>query len=91
MIVCANRRVPGFILSARRFMLITLEAGTGFANIVVKPHFVQKCRKAIIYSKGLIVNGPVENHNGVFNLIARELTPLRISKTYIAVRSRDFR
>ena len=78
-------------MTAKGFMFITLEDETGLANIVVKPHYVRKCRQAIIYSRGLIVRGQVEHHDGVVNLIARDFTPLRISKTDIAVKSRDFR
>lgn len=78
-------------MTAKGFMFITLEDETGFANVVVKPNYVQTCRKAIIYSKGLVVRGQVEKANGVTNLIGREFIPLRISKTDINVRSRDFR
>jgi len=78
-------------MTAKGFMFITLEDETGFANIVVKPNYVQKCRKAIVCSKGLVVKGQVERANGVTNLIGREFTSLRISKTDIQVKSRDFR
>ncbi|MEW5796939.1 MAG: error-prone DNA polymerase [Candidatus Zixiibacteriota bacterium] len=78
-------------MTAKGFMFLTLEDETGFANIVVKPHYVQTCRKAIIYSKGLIVKGQVEHSHGVINVIGREFTPLRISDADIQVRARDFR
>jgi len=78
-------------MTAKGFMFITLEDETGFANIVVKPQYVQKCRKAIIYSKGLIVKGQVEHSHGVVNVIGRTFTPLRISKADIQVKARDFR
>jgi error-prone DNA polymerase len=97
---CANGRtvqVAGMVIirqrpmTAKGFMFVTLEDETGFANIVVKPNYVKSCRKAIIYSKGLVVKGQVEHANGVTNLIGREFTPLRISKTDINVKTRDFR
>lgn len=90
-------RVAGIVIIRQRpvtasgFLFLTLEDETGFANVVVKPNYVQKCRKAIIYSKGLLVRGQVERKDGVVNVIGREFTPLRIGKNSVALKSRDFR
>ncbi|MBU0983132.1 MAG: error-prone DNA polymerase, partial [candidate division Zixibacteria bacterium] len=90
-------RVAGVVIirqrpmTAKGFMFVTLEDETGFANIVVKPNYVTTCRKAIVYSKGLIVKGQLERQNGVVNVIGREFTPIRPGKYQIAVKSRDFR
>ncbi len=90
-------RVAGIVIirqrpaTARGFLFITLEDETGFANIVVKPYYVQKCRRAIIYSRGLVVKGQVERKDGVVNVIGKEFTPLRIAEDDVVLKSRDFR
>ncbi|MBD3258298.1 DNA polymerase III subunit alpha [candidate division GN15 bacterium] len=78
-------------MTAKGFMFLTMEDETGFANIVVKPNFVSHCRKAIVYSAGLLVRGVVERKDGVINVIGYTFTPLRLSKDGIALKSRDFR
>jgi len=90
-------RVAGMVIirqrpmTAKGFMFLTLEDETGFANIVVKPNYVKRCRKAIIYSKGLLIRGEVEHKDGVVNVIGREFVPLRVGRHEVALKSRDFR
>ncbi len=78
-------------MTARGFMFLTMEDETGFANIVVKPNYVLKYRKAIVYSNGLLVKGQVERRDGVVNVIGREFIPLGLSKEGISLKTRDFR
>ena len=78
-------------VTAGGFLFLTMEDETGFANIVVKPNYVTRCRKAIIYSAGLLVKGQVERKDGVINVIGHTFTPLRLSKEGVALKSRDFR
>ncbi len=60
------------------------------SRFLIYSHPKGRGTRAIIYSKGLVVRGQVERANGVTNLIDREFIPLRISKTDIQVKSRDF-
>lgn len=90
-------RVAGIVITRQRpmtakgFMFLTLEDETGFVNIVVKPHYIHKCRRAIMYSKALLIKGQVERKDDVINVIGKEFAPLRISKNNITLKSRDFR
>ncbi|HUV30393.1 MAG TPA: error-prone DNA polymerase [Acidobacteriota bacterium] len=90
-------RVAGVVVirqrpvTARGFLFVTLEDETGFANIVVKPNYMQRCRRAIVYSKALVVRGTVEKKDGVINVIGCEFTPLRMTRNLDTPRSRDFR
>jgi len=78
-------------MTAKGFLFITLEDETGFLNIVVKPNLVEKFRKDLIYSGGLIVRGMVERQDGVINVIGRKFTPLKFNDTMIEMKSRNFR
>ena len=78
-------------MTAKGFLFITLEDETGFLNIVVKPQLVEKFRKELIYSGGLIVRGTVERQDGVINVIGHSFTPLAFKDAMIKMKARDFR
>ena len=82
------RQRPG---TAKGFVFLTLEDETGLINVVVKPNLVKKCRKAIISSSILLVNGKLEKHEGIINVIGQEFTPLEFPQGAVRFESRDFR
>jgi len=82
------RQRPG---TAKGFVFLTLEDETGWINVVVKPMFVKKCRRAIISSSILLVKGKLEKHDGIINIIGEEFTPLEFPQGGAKFESRDFR
>jgi error-prone DNA polymerase len=82
------RQRPG---TAKGFVFLTLEDETGLVNVVVKPNLVKKCRKAIISSSILLVQGNLEKHEGVINIIGEEFSPLEFPQGGVKFESRDFR
>lgn len=82
------RQRPG---TAKGFIFLTLEDETGFANIVVKPHLVEKFRQGIMFSRGILVTGTVERRDGVVNLIGHKFESLGLDRKQVMLKSRDFR
>ena len=78
-------------MTAKGFLFLTLEDECGFFNIVVKPHYVTQCRKAVVYSNCLLVKGILERQDGVLNIIGEEFTPLRFGQIEDSITVREFR
>ena len=81
------RQRPG---TAKGLIFITLEDETGFSNAVVFPDQYTRWRKVILGSPALIIEGKVQNRDGVVTLLAERFEPLRGSPLEGDV-SRDFR
>jgi error-prone DNA polymerase len=82
------RQRPG---TAKGFVFLTLEDETGLIDVVVKPNFAKRCRRAIVSSSILLVKGRLEKHEGVINVIGNEFTPLEFPQGGVKFESRDFR
>ncbi len=78
-------------VTASGFLFLTLEDESGFFNIVVKPHYVTQCRKAVVYSNCLMVKGVLERKDGVLNIMGEEFMPLRFGKIVDSIVVREFR
>jgi len=83
------RQRPG---TAKGFLFLTLEDETGTSNAIVVPDMFQKHR-AIVQTAGLlIVEGPVQNQDGVVHVRARRFEKIAgDSYAELLPRSHDFR
>jgi error-prone DNA polymerase len=79
------RQRPG---TAKGFVFLSLEDETGIANIIVTPDFFERERVLVTRSRFLIVEGKLQNQDGVIHVKAQRIRELDI--THAPVRSRDF-
>ncbi len=70
-VICRQR--PG---TARGFVFISLEDETGVSNAIVEPDLFEKMRLLITEEAFLIIEGEVQNSEGVVLIKARELRSL---------------
>jgi error-prone DNA polymerase len=81
------RQRPG---TARGFVFITLEDETGFSNAIVTPDMFERWRPVILRHPGLVIEGRVQNRDGVVLLKADRFAPLP-GRVKVEDISRDFR
>jgi error-prone DNA polymerase len=67
------RQRPG---TAKGLVFITLEDETGFTNAVVFPDRYETWRKVILGHPALVIEGVVQNREGVITLLAERFEPL---------------
>jgi len=79
------RQRPG---TAMGFIFISMEDETGIANVIVTPDLYERERVTVVRSKFLLVEGALQNQDGVIHIKASKLTTL--SDRAIAMRSHDF-
>jgi len=80
------RQRPG---SAKGFMFMSLEDETGLMNAIVTPRFFDDNRLVLLESRFLIVEGPLQNLDGVINIKAQRVSSLALS-AMVATASHDF-
>jgi error-prone DNA polymerase len=80
-----TRQRPG---TAKGFVFLTLEDETGIANIIVRPDLFADRRMAIIHEPFLLVEGKLQNQEGVTSVRAERMEGL--GGTTIEVEARDF-
>jgi len=80
-----TRQRPG---TAKGFIFISMEDETGIANVIVTPDLYERNRLVVTRSKFLLVEGPLQNQDGVIHVKATRLLPL--SSQSLEVRSHDF-
>ena len=79
------RQRPGTALG---FIFLSMEDETGIANIIIHPELYERDRLLITREKFLLVNGKLQNQDGVAHVKAEYVSPLRAPE--VAVRSHDF-
>jgi len=79
------RQRPG---TAKGFIFISMEDETGIANVIVTPDVYERNRLVVTRSKFLLVEGALQNQDGVIHVKAARLTPL--VNAGVEVRSHDF-
>lgn len=79
------RQRPG---TAKGFIFISMEDETGIANVIVSPSLYEKNRLLVSRAKFLMVEGMLQNQDGVIHVRASGLMPLE--HAVIDVRSHDF-
>jgi error-prone DNA polymerase len=83
------RQRPG---SAKGFLFITLEDETGTTNAIVVPDMFQRHRALVQTAGILLVEGPVQNQDGVIHVRARRFERLDgDAMAGLLPRSHDFR
>ncbi len=80
-----TRQRPG---TAKGFVFLTLEDETGIANVIVRPDLFSEQRMAIVEEPFLLVEGVLQNQEGVTSVRAERLEGL--GGTPVDVGSRDF-
>jgi error-prone DNA polymerase len=76
-------RVAGMVITRQRpgtakgFVFLTLEDETGVANIIVRPDLFARDRLLIVGASFLIVDGVLQNQDGVTSVRAEEIRSMR--------------
>jgi len=68
-----TRQRPG---TAKGFVFLTLEDETGVANIIVRPDLFAAERTAIVGQSFLVIDGVLQNVDGVTSVKADRVSPL---------------
>ncbi len=79
------RQRPG---TAKGFIFISMEDETGIANVIVTPDVYERNRLVVTRSKFLVVEGALQNQDGVIHVKAARLEPL--AHVGLEVQSHDF-
>lgn len=79
------RQRPG---TAKGFIFLSMEDETGIANVIITPDLYERERLVVTRSKFVLVEGALQNQDGVVHVKARAIRPL--SFTNLEVRSHDF-
>jgi len=84
-VICRQR--PG---TAKGFVFVSLEDETGVSNAIVDPDFFEKFRLTITEESFLLIEGEVQNSDGVVLIKTRDIRPLA-HEQLIGSESHDFR
>jgi error-prone DNA polymerase len=84
-VICRQR--PG---TAKGFVFISLEDETGVANAIVEPDLFERFRLVITEEAFLLIQGQVQNSDGVVLIKARDIKPL-VHESLVGSESHDFR
>lgn len=79
------RQRPG---TAKGFLFISMEDESGITNVIVSPDLFEQERLVVTRARFLLVEGALQNQNGVIHIRAKRLE--RLSDQAIYVRSHDF-
>ena len=79
------RQRPG---TAKGFVFLSLEDETGIANIILSPDVFEQNRIVVTRNRFLLIEGPLQNQDGVVHVKAQRIIPLDI--TNADIRSHDF-
>jgi error-prone DNA polymerase len=83
-VICRQR--PG---TAKGFVFISLEDETGVANAIVAPDLFERFRLVITEENFLLIEGEVQNSDGVVLIKTREIRPLA-HEQLVGSESHDF-
>ncbi len=87
-------RVAGWIIvrqrpgTAKGFLFLSMEDETGIANVIVTPDIFDRNRVVLVNQPLLLIDGPLQNQDGVIHVRARRIQPL--SYAMAAAASHDF-
>jgi error-prone DNA polymerase len=79
------RQRPG---TAKGFVFLSLEDETGIANVILTPDVFERDRMIVTRSRFLLIEGTLQNQDGVIHVKAQRVLPLDI--TSAAITSHDF-
>ena len=83
-----TRQRPG---TAKGFVFLTLEDETGIANVIIRPDVYAATRLVVVESPFLLVDGILQNQDGVTSVRAERLQRLDGLSDGASVESHDFR
>jgi len=90
----ANVRIAGAVIARQRpgtangFVFLSLEDETGIANAIITPQLFRDDRMAVVQHQFLMVEGKLQNQEGVVSVKAQRVRPLAITRA--ATESHDF-
>jgi error-prone DNA polymerase len=79
------RQRPG---TAKGFIFLSMEDETGIANVIITPDLFERERLLVTGSKFILVEGALQNQDGVIHIEARRLETL--AGNALELRSHDF-
>ena len=79
------RQRPG---TAKGFVFLSLEDETGIANIIITPQLFEKDHTMVVHNSFLIIEGTLQNQDGVISVKAGVIKPLHLSRA--AAPAHDF-
>ena len=82
-----TRQRPG---TAKGFVFLTLEDETGVANVIIRPDVYAVTRLVVVESPFLLVEGVLQNQDGVTSVRAERLQRLDGLSDGAPVESHDF-
>ena len=85
--IVTGRQRPG---TASGTVFVTLEDETGYVNVIVWPHLIERQRRELLGSKLMGVEGTLEREGEVVHLIAKQLSDHSDLIGLLKVESRDF-
>ena len=85
--IVTGRQRPG---TASGTVFVTLEDETGYVNIIVWPHLIERQRRELLGARLMGVEGVLEREGEVMHLVARRLTDHSALLGRLATSSRDF-
>jgi error-prone DNA polymerase len=71
-------------------VFVTLEDETGYVNVIVWPHLIERQRRELLGARLMGVEGVLEREGEVMHLIARRLSDHSVLLGRLATSSRDF-
>ncbi len=71
------RQRPG---TAKGFVFLSLEDETGIANIIITPQLFEKDHTVVVHNSFLIIDGVLQNQDGVISVKAGIIKPLHLSQ-----------
>ncbi len=72
-----TRQRPG---TAKGFVFISLEDETGISNAIVTPQLFERNHVVIVHQQFLLIEGQLQNQDGVISVKAESIEPLRITR-----------
>jgi error-prone DNA polymerase len=72
-----TRQRPG---TAKGFVFISLEDETGISNAIVTPQLFERDHVVIVHQQFLMIEGELQNQDGVISVKAKRIEPLRITR-----------
>ena len=82
-----TRQRPG---TAKGFVFLTLEDETGISNIIIRPDLYAAERRTVVESSFLLVEGVLQNQDGVTSIKAERMSKLSGMPDEAAIDSHDF-
>ncbi len=79
------RQRPG---TAKGFIFLSMEDETGIANVIITPDLYERERVVVTRSKFVLVEGALQNQDGVIHVKAKRIQPLAFHD--LELRSHDF-